>query len=443
MFENLKGRRSGELSPVIPALTLASSPDESRGSSSVTDRIAVLDILRGLALLGMFFVHFNYYEATPLGAEPGRAAAFIEHVIGLFFEERFYSMFGMLFGVGFALQLERSDARGKPFLGRYLRRLAALAVFGFIAEGVFGFNVLFGYAMWGVPLLLVRRWPVKALVVLLVLCAAARPIYSVTRLAIANTRPGGVEQFSAREKAATTAFVAARDSLRAAERSESWRTAVSARIAHMPKFHQRFSVLPNGSFTLFLLGLIAWRLGVFTRPDQHRRVIVALMLFGAAASAIGHFVLPFGGPVSPPSPADPPVWSAIERYARFGFHLLRPQWLAFTYIGIVLLLVARNPAWYRRLAAFGWAGRMALTNYMTQVILLEVLFTARGFGMKVPAPLVFPAAIALFLAQAWFSRWWLSRFRHGPLEWVWRMATNWEWHPLRAAPPVMAPRLAA
>lgn len=439
MLENAKSAISGAPSSEVPSPASSSEA----GRSSDTDRIAVLDILRGVALLGMFFVHVNLYEATPLGADPGRAAAFVERVLGLFFDERFYAIFGMLFGVGFALQLERADARGRPFIGRYLRRLATLAVFGFIAEGVFGYNVLLGYAMWGVPLLLVRRWPVKALLVLVVLCAASRPIYSVARLAVASAKPGGVDQFNARERAEATAFRAASDSARTAEQSERWRTVVSARIAYMPKFHRRWSVLPSGSFTLFLLGLIAWKLGLFTRPGERRRMIVTLMVAGAASWMVARFVMPFGGAISPPAPDAPPVATAILTFARVGFMVIREQWLAFTYMGVVLLLVARNPEWYGRLAAFGWAGRMALTNYMTQVILLDVLFTPHGFGMKVPAVLVFPAAIMLFVAQAWFSRWWLARYRHGPLEWVWRVVTNWELHPFRGATSVAAPRIAA
>lgn len=440
MFENLKAGVAGAPSLEVP---MQASSHVTGNSSSESERIVVLDILRGIALLGMFFVHFNYYEATPLGAEPGRMAALVERVIGLFFEERFYGIFGMLFGVGFALQLERADARGTPFLGRYLRRLAALAVFGFIAEGIFGYNVLFGYAMWGVPLLLVRRWPVWALVVLVVLCAAARPVSSITRIAIASTQPGGIARFNARERDEAAAFKAARDSLQAASQSGSWRTVVAARLAHMPKFHRRWSLLPNGSFTLFLLGLIAWKLRVFTRPAERKRVIIALTMTGIVCWALARFALPFGGPMPPPSPDTLSVSTGTTMFARFGFHLFREQWLAFSYIGIVLLLVVRNPAWIRRLAAFAWAGRMALTNYMTQVILVDLLFTPHGLGLKIPALLVFPAAVALFVAQAYFSRWWLARYSQGPLEWVWRIATNWAWNPLRVARPAMAPSLAA
>jgi uncharacterized protein len=211
----------------------------------------------------------------------------------------------------------------------------------------------------------------------------------------------------------------------------------------MPKFHRQWSFLPNGSFPLFLLGLIAWRLGLFTSPDKHRRMILALAIGGAASSALAMFVLPFGGSIAPPPPSEQNVWTAIAVFARVGFHLFREQWLAFSYIGIVLLLVSRNPAWLQRLSALGWAGQMALTNYMMQVILVDLLFTPHGLGLKIPAPLVFPAAIALFVAQVFLSRWWLSRFSHGPLEWIWRSVTNWSPQPLRVAPAVLAPRLAA
>ena len=411
-------------------------------SRPTLDRIEVLDILRGIALIGMFLVHFNYYEATPVGAEPGRLAAFIEQFLGLFIEERFYSIFGMLFGVGFAVQLTRAEARGEPFVGRYLRRLAALAVFGFIAEGVFGYNVLLGYAMWGVPLLLVRNWPVKALLVLLVLCASSRQLYSVARIAMVSRQPDGIVELKAANQARMKAFMATRDSVRQAEQSPSWGTVVAARVKFMPKFHWQWNRFPNGSFILFLLGLIGWKLGVFTRPESRKKLIMGLMVFGAASSVLV-FAFPLGGPPpQQPNPDWPVLSSIVATFRNTGFGLVRPELLAFTYIGIVLLLVAHNRAWLARLSAFGWAGRMALTNYMMQVVLLDVFGTPKGFGIKIPALLVFPAAIALFVAQVYLSRWWLSRFRFGPLEWIWRSATHWKLQPLRIERPAAAPRLA-
>jgi uncharacterized protein len=86
---------------------------------------------------------------------------------------------------------------------------------------------------------------------------------------------------------------------------------------------------------------------------------------------------------------------------------------------------------------------MALTNYMMQVVLVDMLFTPHGFGLRIPALLVFPCAIALFVAQVFVSRWWLSRFRFGPLEWIWRTVTKWRIQPLRTERPVLVPEGAA
>jgi uncharacterized protein len=444
MHHGLKGSIQGELAATMPLRGVATAPPPERATRRTpADRIPVLDILRGLALVGMFLVHFNYYEATPPGVEPGPIAAFLERFISGFVEERFYGIFGILFGVGFAVQLERAANRGASFVPRYLRRLAMLAVFGFIAEGVFGYNVLIGYAIWGLPLMLVNRLPMKALVTLLVLCTAARPIYSITRLSIASTRPGGAEQLTEQDRARWMAFRAGRDSLRIAEQSESWRTVVAARAQFVPRFHKQFDMLPNGTFPLLLMGLIAWRLGLLSRPESHRRMIVALMIAGVAATLTATFVLPFGGPLGDAPPPGNPVWNSFVVMARVGFHLIRHQWLTFTYMGAILLLVARGSQWVRRLSPLGWAGQMALTNYMIQVVLVDLLFTPHGLGMKIPALFVFPAAIGLFVMQVFVSRWWLTRFRYGPLEWVLRTVTNWSVQPLRRDEPVFAVPLAA
>jgi uncharacterized protein len=413
---------------------LDDGPAVAVGPHTVSERIDVLDVLRGIALFGMYVVHFGNYAAEAAGDSPTTFMRGLEHVVGLFFDGRFYTMFGILFGVGFALQLRRADARGDRFVARFLRRLAALAVFGIIAEGVFGYNVLFGYAVWGVPLLLVRRWPVRALVVLLLLSAASRPIYNISRVAVL-----GPDRVNTADKDRGAAFRGALAAHESAEQADTWRTVVPARLRFMPAFHRQWSLLPWGSFTLFLIGLIAFRLGMFDHPEEHRRLIIACAAAGIASWAFATWVLPIG----PRPPQVLPSDLTAERMARTiarvnAFMLVRDAWLAFAYIGGVLLLVAHNRAWVRRLAPFAWTGRMALTNYMTQVILLDSLFTPHGLGITVTPAMVPLGAITLFAVQAALSRWWLARYRLGPLEWVWRSVTYWHPQPMRIAAPVVA-----
>jgi uncharacterized protein len=245
----------------------------------------------------------------------------------------------------------------------------------------------------------------------------------------------GRDRFITQSQANTTAFRAAAARRDADTDARDWRTVIAARFRFMPAFYKQWSTLPWGSFTLFLIGLIGFRLGLFDRPDAHRRMIGALMVAGCASWVVANWVLPIGGPMSLPAKDDSPldVMGAIGRGN--GFFLVRDQWLAFTYIGAILLLVARDRGWLDRLAPFAWTGRMALTNYMTQVALLDTLFSRHGLDLTV-APLMGPVyAVALFSVQAVFSRWWLTRYRLGPLEWVWRSVTYWTLEPQRVAVP--------
>jgi len=83
------------------------------------------------------------------------------------------------------------------------------------------------------------------------------------------------------------------------------------------------------------------------------------------------------------------------------------------------------------LAAFGWTGRMALTNYIVQVAMLDLLFSNYAVGLK-PTPLEsLGAGLALFAVDAALSRWWLARYQYGPMEWLWRSLTYWQVQPLR------------
>jgi len=386
------------------------------------DRLHVLDVLRGIALIGMFFVHFSMFSSGG-----GPADTLYQSVVALFFEERFWTMFAILFGVGFAIQLRRADARGGPFVANYLRRIGTLAVFGFIAEAFFGFNVLLTYAVWGLPLLLVRRWSVKKLVIAAVVCAASWNVYAIAKasyLVATKGEQGAQATLEATRKQNQThnqAFEKAKD-------ATSYRTVLVARLEHMKWFYaQPFTFLPVNSFMLFLLGFIALRIGIFDEPERHRRLIVTLAVVGTLLWAVDAFVFP----KLPVHETGPIVRAVVLNRLQYGFGLVRDMWLSFLYMGIVLLLVARDRDWLRRLAPFGWTGRMALTNYMIQVAFLDLTFSKYGLGLQVTPLVGLTMAVALFAVDALFSRWWLTRFRYGPLEWLWRSATHARWQTLR------------
>jgi uncharacterized protein len=415
----------------ITSCGATTAPDEP-GAAESADRIGSLDVLRGVALLGMFLVQFNDHAIG--GDTAAGLSATYQRVVALFFEERFWTMFGILFGVGFALQLRRAEARGATFVVIYLRRLVALGGFGLFAHAVFGFNVLLGYAVWGVPLLLVRRWSVRMLTIALLLSAASGSLFSIAR---AGYRVVAVGEATYR---AERVAVAAQNRTfnvqnRAAQDAPDYPVVFRARLRHMAWFYvQPFSFLPVNTFTLFLIGVIGFRLGLFDTPGRHQRMILALMAFGAASWAVGIWISPSEGELRSPLVRD-----LILNELRRGFGVIRGTWLAFVYIGTVLLLVARTPAWLRTLAPFGWSGRMALTSYMIQIAILDLLFSNYSLHLRLTPLPALAAGLALFAVSATLSRWWLARFRFGPLEWLWRSITyghlqQWRVEPAAAVP---------
>jgi len=378
------------------------------------ERIVVLDLLRGLALLGMFAVHFMDNAAPPKPDLP--LGGFVSSAVSLFVEGRAYTTFAILFGTGFALQLRHASARGEPLTVPFVRRLLGLAAFGLVAEAVFGFNVLIGYAKWGLLLLLVWRWSTRKLIILLIFCAASQSLYNIAvgSYQWATLGVDGTRQENAKSRAA---YEEARKARREGEAQPSLPMVIAARVRFMKPFYsQAFSLMPSSSFVMFLLGLLALRAGVWESPQEHRRLILGLMGFGILAWILAKWVFPLPWPVLPIGRVSGPI--------RGGLQLFRDQWLAFTYIGAVLLLVAKDRRWEQRLRIFSLAGRMALTNYMIQVALIDVLFRPYGFNLDRIAPEFGPiAALALFGGLVTFNWWWLKRFRLGPAEWVLRSIT--------------------
>jgi uncharacterized protein len=190
--------------------------------------------------------------------------------------------------------------------------------------------------------------------------------------------------------------------------------------------------LPDVNLALFTLGLLAVRHRVLDEPRRHLRLIVACMGFGALSWAVAWLLLFHLSSTGIPG-ADEPL--------AYGFGIIQDQWLCLTYIGAVVLLLAYRPVWTRRLGFIGRAGRMALTNYMLQVMVLDALASHYGLGLKLRPYVYVVSAALLFSLEAVLSTLWLTYFRFGPLEWLWRSVTYARVQPLRresVAAPVTA-----
>ena len=375
--------------------------------TSSTERIETLDILRGLALFGMFVVHFHIH--TP---EAGGIDDVVRTLVWRLVESKSHGTFAILFGAGFAILLRRADEQGRPLVARYLRRLAVLAVFGFMAHAFFGYNVLLGYAVWGVPLLLIRNWPARRLILVAVLSAASLGLYhGATRAYL--TLQGGPALVESTYGARRTEAVSVNDALEAAETQPHYSVLLAARLRHMAWFYaQPFFFMPGATITLFIAGMLLVRRRLFEEPRVHTRLLAGMMIFGLVSWIADNWLRPLWG------------------FGSLG--LLRDQWLTFTYLAGALLALGHMPGWLVRLRPIANAGRMALTNYLLQIAILDLLFSGYALGLGQLRALYVPAAaVACFAAEMVFSTIWLRNFHFGPAEWLWRSLTYGQVQPLR------------
>ena len=139
------------------------------------------------------------------------------------------------------------------------------------------------------------------------------------------------------------------------------------------------------------------------------------MIFGVASWAWCWAVV-----LQLPDPAIQGLW-----FGYIAFGLVQEQWLCFFYVGAVVLMLAKRPQWTTRLAPIGYVGRMALTNYVLQCVVIDALASGYGAGLRLLPPAYTACAFILFGVEVALSAWWLARYRFGPLEWLWRMVTYW------------------
>ena len=337
------------------------------------ERIECLDILRGFALLGMFMVHFHMQSTDPGGFDE-----VVRVLIWRLVETKSHGTFALLFGAGFAIQLRRAEAQGRPFTGIYLRRLAVLALLGFAAHAFFGYNVLLGtlsgrcrFSSSAIGRL-APCWRRRS--------SRPRPSCCDSMTApwlLCNLRPDCVV---AAAEARRAEAIAVNDALEAAETQASYLLLLSARLRHMAWFYaQPFFVMPGATLALFIAGFLFVRHRIFDDARTRYRLLGAMAALGFVSWVLDNWLLPT------------------------GLGLVRDQWLTFTYVAGGLVLLADAPALGMRLRPVAAAGRMALTNYLLQIATLDLLFSGYALGLGKIRPVYgFAAALAFFGAEAVF-----------------------------------------
>jgi uncharacterized protein len=385
-----------------------------------SDRIALVDALRAIALFGILQVNiqsFLYGAGDPLGyflAPPRPIDTAVYLAIGTFVSLKFLSLFALLFGYGFTLQMRKLTRRHglAGAKGHYRRRLTFLLGVGLLHGLLLYYgDILTGYAIAGFILVAFAGSRSRRLlsvarnffaVYLVMSVAQVWLLGQARRAAPFEGDPAAVPQDVIEQFAVmTTGSFAEQLPLR----WEDYLLQCWGLIFSVPLF-----------VALFALGALAARQRWLERPQRFARLWQRAMPVGVAALAASALGTWFNYQTMLTAPSDPD----LTGYALMG--------IAFPALALYLAWIVRwqDRPWLQRLIAWlAPAGRMPLTNYLMQSVLMGLLLTGWGFalGLVLGRAELALLALAIVAVQIVVSRSWIARFGQGPVEWLWRKAT--------------------
>ena len=530
------------------------------------ERIQALDVVRGFALIGILMMNVEFFNRATAqlgsGMQSGLSGAnfLVSYFVQYFVVGKFWTIFSLLFGMGFAVMLTRAERAGRSFLVPYMRRIAALAVFGALHHiFLFSGDILFSYAVAATALLIVLYGRTKWILLAMALCIGGGFIPHMNWLfgiagglaffGVAAWWLRGEQRMKRFGRPPVIAFILmvvgvigliggavtwalpamppqARFGLpllgfalftlgyltkryHADKPARPWRLGVgiycfsffmmtgagasmyffpekpaavvskeeakkqkeqaAERAKNLKEREERIktetAVLSKGSYAdavtlrakhfierapgevgfatiligMFLIGTWFVRSGIMDRAQEHLPLFRKLAMFGLPIG-IGMGLL--GSTIAMHS--IPGSRGADGFQLASGLQMLGnlPASLGYASLVILMLYSASPLNKVKVLAPFG---RMALTNYLTQSLVASTFFFGYGFGnwgiSRVDQMLF---VVVLAAVQIVFSHLWLSRFRYGPMEWLWRAVTYWTIPPMRlgasgAAPAVATP----
>jgi len=205
---------------------------------------------------------------------------------------------------------------------------------------------------------------------------------------------------------------------------------VNAIDGHRDKWDFQFSFFGRGYFTFafFLIGLYAGRTEFFKNFREEKALTKRLLIWSSVILVVG-LILAAAAFASLGENVSLDNWTAMAGLTAMDIANMA---MTFIYIAVFVMLYrkARPERW---LANFAPYGRMALTNYVLQSIIGTGLLYGYGLGLIGDLRHLYTFGLALLVVavQVWFSKWWLSYFNYGPLEWVWRSLTFFKVYPMR------------
>ena len=386
-----------------------------------TERIDAIDVLRGFALLGILLMNVQsfampqaaYFNPTAYGELKG-ANLNVWVAVRMLADQKFMTIFSMLFGAGIVLMAGRAEARGATRRVHY-RRMRWLLVIGLLhAHLLWSGDILFLYAVCGMLVYPLRHQPPGRLIAMGVALLAVASAYSIGSGVSLPYWPQ-----EAREGFAANAWRPSAEMIEAelAVMRGGWLDQQLTRSAGALEFETSllisWGVWRAGG--LMLIGMALFRREVFSArrsPRFYAALIALAVAVGLPLQAYG-IALDFN--------RGWPLWSF---FIGTQFNYWPSIAVSLGYVGLVML-ACRTEALRALTRPFAAVGQTALTNYLLQTVLCTTIFYGHGLGWFGSVDRVGQIGVvaSVWAVQLIASPLWLRRFRFGPAEWAWRSLT--------------------
>ena len=377
-------------------------------------RIDVVDALRGFAVMAILLVHnlehfiFPVYPTDP----PGWLNVLDQGIFnGIFtlFAGKAYAIFALLFGFTFYIQTRNRRKEGKDFGYRFLWRLVLLVGFATLNAAFFpAGDVLLLFADVGLDLFLTRNWSDKAILVTAVVLLL-QPVDWYHYIAYLLDPAHRLPDLKVGEMYAEVA---------AYTKNGTFGDFISGNITLGQKASLLWAVNAGRFFQtagLFLLGFYIGRKQFFVASDENFRFWTKILIVSSIAFA----------PLYTLKELIMENDAIVQQTAGTAFDMW--QKLAFTMVLTAsFVLLYRNRRFSQAVGNLRFYGKMSLTNYITQSVIGAIVYFP--FGLYLAPYCGYTASlligICIFLQQVKCCKWWLSRHKQGPLEYIWH---RWTW----------------
>jgi len=390
------------------------------------NRIEILDVIRGFAIFGILIANiqsWSGYKFVPfevLQTLPNYSLNdTLKYLFMFFIDTKFYTLFSILFGIGFYLQFHKFRDEQKEFMKTYRRRLLWLIFFGMVHSFFWSGDILFIYGSVGLVFVLFRNIEVKKLLILSIVFYYIWLLYDLF-IAIyfpdfMNIKPLAYKTYpNISPQEVTEAFTS----------GNFWEV---LQMNWHNLYWRYLDLIPSGRVTkvlaLFLLGYYLMSISYFTKYATSKKL---LLIYGILGIGITYISYEIGGSMGSYShDLNNVLYKLVSATGQI--------FLALFYISILAILdkiKLFNSIFHH---SFVYVGRMSFTNYLMHTVFGFLLFYPFFGGLFGTMGLlqISLLAIALYVIQIIFSTIWQKYFTFGPLEWLWRCLTYKKVFPIR------------